>query len=59
MNIYFRYVLILGKAFKDSRKNKNFPITQGENPELKQKTQSLGDYCLGLPPNCMIEKSLI
>ena len=36
-----------------------FPKTQGKNPKLKQKTKTLGGSCLGLPPNCMIEKSLI
>ena len=53
----------LGKALKNVRKKENrgqnFSITQRKNPELKQKTQSFGGYCLGLPPNCMIEKSVI
>ena len=31
-----------------------FPKTQGKNPKLKQETKTLGGFCLGLPPNCML-----
>ena len=55
------FVIFLNKfrnCFQKLKKNKKpwvkFPRTQGKNPKLKQKTQTFGGSCLGLPPNCML-----
>ena len=44
----------LQKLKKKLKRGVNFSKTQGKNPKLKQKTETLGGSCLGLPPNCML-----
>ena len=58
MKIFFIFVKKFRDSFQKLKKELKwrvkFPKTQGKNPKLKQKTQTLGGSCLGLPPNCML-----
>ena len=55
MKIFFIFVKKFRDSFQKLKKKLKprvkFPKTQGKNPKLKQKTQTLGGSCLGLPPN--------
>ena len=58
MKIFFIFVKKFRDSFQKLKKKLKprvkFPKTQGKNPKLKQKTQTFGGSCLGLPPNCML-----
>ena len=58
MKIFLIFVNKFRDSFQKLKKKLKpwvkFPKTQGKPPKLKQKTQTLGGSCLGLPPNCML-----